>query len=240
MDHNIYAGWVSPVGKKYGTDWLQLDPDAKKEDIDQWSIGGSNIGTRREQLRPRLRQRPYSPGPRGAHLRNGPNSYNMFVVESFMDEVAHALNRDPLEFDWPSSTGKAAPEAFPMPVTRRARPGLLHDRLWISPSWPNDNSGQCTVHHGWRALRLANRPGGRRKSWPGAKKPCPTPEWALLSPQPGAAKPDLSWHGSCRSENRSVQDQPVTIAMDPGTINRSTPRRKSRRSALYEPSWLSG
>src|ERR1700730_16319942 len=45
MDHDICCGWMGPrfsVGKKYGTDWLQLDSwDAKKEDIDQWSIGGS-------------------------------------------------------------------------------------------------------------------------------------------------------------------------------------------------------
>src|SRR6516165_1101658 len=46
MDHDICCGWMGPrfsVGKKYGTDWLQLDSwDAKKEDIDQWSIGGSD------------------------------------------------------------------------------------------------------------------------------------------------------------------------------------------------------
>ena len=46
MNHDIVCGWMGPrffVGKKYGTDWLQLDSwDEKKQDIDQWSIGGSD------------------------------------------------------------------------------------------------------------------------------------------------------------------------------------------------------
>ncbi|HUI61122.1 MAG TPA: molybdopterin cofactor-binding domain-containing protein, partial [Steroidobacteraceae bacterium] len=46
MNQDIVCGWMGPrffVGKKYGSDWLQLDSwDAKKVDIDQWSIGGSD------------------------------------------------------------------------------------------------------------------------------------------------------------------------------------------------------
>src|SRR5581483_9570268 len=46
MNHDIVCGWMGPrfsVGKKYGSDWLQLDSwDEKKQDIDQWSIGGSD------------------------------------------------------------------------------------------------------------------------------------------------------------------------------------------------------
>jgi isoquinoline 1-oxidoreductase beta subunit len=41
-------------------------------------------------------------------LRTVSNSYNMFVVESFMDEVAHALNRDPLEFRLALLNGKGS------------------------------------------------------------------------------------------------------------------------------------
>ena len=46
MDHNICCGWMEflfSVGKKYGTDWLQPRLlGRQKEDIDQWSIGGSD------------------------------------------------------------------------------------------------------------------------------------------------------------------------------------------------------
>ena len=54
-------------------------------------------------------------------LRTVSNSYNMFVVESFMDEVAHALKRDPLEFRLRCSTARAATAAFPIPAIRPAR-----------------------------------------------------------------------------------------------------------------------
>ena len=46
MNQDIVCGWMGArfgVGKKYGTDWLQQDSwDEKKQDIDQWSIGGSD------------------------------------------------------------------------------------------------------------------------------------------------------------------------------------------------------
>src|SRR5258706_8343087 len=46
MKQDIVVGWIGArfgVGKKYGSDWLQLDSvDEKKQDIDQWSIGGSD------------------------------------------------------------------------------------------------------------------------------------------------------------------------------------------------------
>ena len=46
MNHDIVCGFMGPrfsVGKKYGSDWLQQDSwDEKKQDIDQWSIGGSD------------------------------------------------------------------------------------------------------------------------------------------------------------------------------------------------------
>jgi hypothetical protein len=48
MNHDSCRGWMGPrfpVGKKFGTDWPQLDSwDANKQDIDQWSIGGSDHG----------------------------------------------------------------------------------------------------------------------------------------------------------------------------------------------------
>ena len=102
MDHNICCGWMGArfsVGKKYGTDWLQLDSwDAKKEDIDQWSIGGSDHWYDVENRRVRAFDSERTTwAVQASALRTVSNSYNMFVVESFMDEVAHATK--------PRSTG---------------------------------------------------------------------------------------------------------------------------------------
>jgi len=96
MNHDICCGWMGPrfsVGKKYGTDWLQLDSwDAKKEDIDQWSIGGSDhwYGVENRRVRAFDSERT-TWAVQASALRTVSNSYNVFVVESFMDEVAQAL-----------------------------------------------------------------------------------------------------------------------------------------------------
>ncbi len=98
MNHDICCGWMGPrfsVGKKFGTDWLQLDSwDAKKEDIDQWSIGGSDhwYDVKNHRVRAWNSDRT-TWAVQASALRTVSNSYNMFVVESFMDEVAHALAR---------------------------------------------------------------------------------------------------------------------------------------------------
>ena len=102
MDHNICCGWMGArfsVGKKYGSDWLQLNSwDAKKEDIDQWSIGGSDHWYDVENRRVRAFDSERTTwAVQASALRTVSNSYNMFVVESFMDEVAHATK--------PRSTG---------------------------------------------------------------------------------------------------------------------------------------
>jgi CO/xanthine dehydrogenase Mo-binding subunit len=41
------------------------------------------------------------------------NSYNMFVVESFMDEAAYELKRDPLEFRLALLNGKGSSRGIP-------------------------------------------------------------------------------------------------------------------------------
>ena len=102
MDHNICCGWMGArfsVGKKYGSDWLQLNSwDAKKEDIDQWSIGGSDHWYDVENRRVRAFDSERTTwAVQASALRTVSNSYNMFVVELFMDEVAHATK--------PRSTG---------------------------------------------------------------------------------------------------------------------------------------
>ena len=165
------AGWAPrfSVGKKYGTDWLQLDSwDAKKEDIDQWSIGGSDHWYDVENHRVRAFNSDRTTwAVQASALRTVSNSYNMFVVESFMDEVAHALNRDPLEFRLALLNGKGSSRGIP---NAGYPPGTSSDyymdRLWISLPWPNDNSWpMLRVHHRRRGVAACQLPAGRsRKS----------------------------------------------------------------------------
>src|SRR5258708_1683238 len=103
MNQDIVCGWMGArfgVGKKGGTDWLQLDSwDEKKQDIDQWSIGGSDRWY--YEMDHRVLAWNHEPttwaAPAGAFATLS-NPYNNIVVESLMDEVALAAGRDPLEF----------------------------------------------------------------------------------------------------------------------------------------------
>src|ERR1700746_3306556 len=178
MNHDICCGWMGPrfsVGKKYGTDWLQLDSwDAKKEDIDQWSIGGSDHWYGVENRRVRAFDSPRTTwAVQASALRTVSNSYNMFVVESFMDEVAHELKRDPLEFRLALLNGKGGSRGIPNSGYSPGTPSDYYmDRLWISLPWPNDNAWpqyeSATVGG---ALRLANclRVAAGKAGW-GAKQ----------------------------------------------------------------------
>lgn len=230
MDHDICCGWMGPrfsVGKKYGTDWLQLDSwDAKKEDIDQWSIGGSDHWYDIENRRVRAFDSDRTTwAVQASALRTVSNSYNMFVVESFMDEVAHALNRDPLEFRLALLNGKGSARGIPNAGYEPGTPSDYYmDRLWISLPWPNDNSWpmyQSTTVGG--ALRLANclRVAAGRAGWR-AKKLSPntgmgiavssaeerqSPTWVA-----GIAEVTVDPQAGTYKINR------LTIAMDPGTV----------------------
>jgi isoquinoline 1-oxidoreductase subunit beta len=157
------CGWMGArfsVGKKFGTDWLQLDSwDEKKADIDQWSIGGSDHWYYVKNHRVRAWNSDKTTwAVQASALRTVSNSYNMFVVESFMDEVAHALGRDPLEFRLSMLNGKGGNRGIP---NTGHPPGTgsdyYMDHLWISLPWPNDKTWipyeSATVGG---ALRLAN------------------------------------------------------------------------------------
>ena len=163
MNHDIVCGWMGPrfsVGKKYGSDWLQLDSvDGKEKDIDQWSIGGSDHW----YYVPNHRVRAWNSdrttwAVQASALRTVSNSYNMFVVESFLDEVAHSLGRDPLEFRLSMLNGKGGNRGIP---NTGYAPGTgsdyYMDQLWISLPWPKEESWikyeSATVGG---ALRLAN------------------------------------------------------------------------------------
>src|SRR5713226_6972920 len=230
MNHDICCGWMGPrfsVGKKFGTDWLQLDSwDAKKEDIDQWSIGGSDhwYDVKNHRVRAWNSDRT-TWAVQASALRTVSNSYNMFVVESFMDEVAHALKRDALEFRLAMLNGKGGNRGIPNSGYPPGTPSDYYmDRLWISLPWPNDNSWpnyESTTVGG--ALRLANclRVAAGRAGW-GAKKLPPntgmgiavssaeerqSPTWVA-----GIAEVTVDPKTGIFKINR------ITIAMDPGTV----------------------
>ena len=102
VNHDIVSGWMGDrfgVGKKHGSDWLQLDSwDDKKQDIDQWSIGGSDHWYDMPNHRVRAWNHDKTTwAVQASALRTVSNSYNIFVVESMLDEIAHAAGRDPVE-----------------------------------------------------------------------------------------------------------------------------------------------
>jgi isoquinoline 1-oxidoreductase beta subunit len=230
MNHDISCGWMGPrfsVGKKYGSDWLQLDSwDAKKQDIDQWSIGGSDHWYAVKNHRVRAWDSDRTTwAVQASALRTVSNSYNMFVVESFMDEVAHALKRDPLEFRLSMLSGKGGNRGIPNTGYAPGTPSDYYmDRLWISLPWPNDNSWpayESTTVGG--ALRLANclRVAAGKAGW-GAKKLPPntgmgiavssaeerqSPTWVA-----GVAEVTVDPRTGIYKINR------ITIAMDAGTV----------------------
>jgi len=163
MNHDIVCGWMGPrfsVGKKYGSDWLQLDAvDGTKRDIDQWSIGGSDHWYYVKNNRVRAWNHDQTTwAVQASALRTVSNSYNMFVVESFMDEVAHALGRDPLELRLAMLSGKGSSRGIPNAGYPPGTPSDYYmDQLWISLPWPKEGSWplyESTTVGG--ALRLAN------------------------------------------------------------------------------------
>ena len=163
MNHDIVCGWMGArfsVGKKYGSDWLQLDAvDGTKRDIDQWSIGGSDHWYYLKNHRVRAWNSDRTTwAVQASALRTVSNSYNMFVVESFMDEAAHALGRDPLEFRLAMLNGKGGNRGIPNTGYKSGTPSDYYmDQLWISLPWPKEGSWiayeSATVGG---ALRLAN------------------------------------------------------------------------------------
>jgi isoquinoline 1-oxidoreductase len=163
MNQDIVCGWMGArfgVGKKYGSDWLQLDSwEENKRDIDQWSIGGSDhwYYVRNHRVRA-WNHEPTTWAVQASALRTVSNSYNIFVVESFMDEIAIAAGRDPLEFRLSMLNGKGGNRGIPNsgypPGTRS---DYYMDQLWISLPWATEDSWplyeSATVGG---ALRLAN------------------------------------------------------------------------------------
>jgi isoquinoline 1-oxidoreductase beta subunit len=73
----------------------------------------------------------YSAVPVGVQLgsfRSVAHSFNVFAVESFLDEIAHAGERDPLDFRLSLLREGRVPISLPLPG-RRGRPAPDHSRL---------------------------------------------------------------------------------------------------------------
>lgn len=232
MNHDIACGFMGArfgVGKKFknGTDWLQLDswPDRKK-DVDQWSIGGSDHWYDVENHRVRAFNSDRTTwAVQASALRTVSNSYNMFVVESFMDEVAHALKRDPLEFRLALLNGKGGNRGIPNTGYAPGTPSDYYmDHLWISLPWPTDKSWpayeSATVGG---ALRLANclRVAAGKAGWGSKKLPPNTGMGIAVSSAEERQSP--TWVAGIAEvtvdpATGNYRINRLTIAMDPGLV----------------------
>lgn len=248
MNHDIVCGWMGPrfaVGKQFnnGTDWLQLDSvDGKNADIDQWSIGGSDHWYHVPNHRVRAWNSDRTTwAVQASALRTVSNSYNMFVVESFIDECAHAAGRDPLEFRLAMLNGQGGNRGIP---NTGYPPGTgsdyYMDQLWISLPWPQEGSWipyeSGTVGG---ALRLANclRVAAGKAGWGARKLP---PNTALgLAVSSAEERQSPTWVAGVAEvtvdpNTGKYRINKLTIAMDMGiAINPDNVRAQIMGSALW-------
>jgi isoquinoline 1-oxidoreductase len=232
MNHDVSCGFMGPrfgIGKKFknGTDWLQLDswPD-KKKDVDQWSIGGSDHWYDVANRRVRAWQSDRTTlALQVSPLRSVSNSYNMFVVESFIDEVAHALKRDPLEFRLALLNGKSGSRGIP---NTGYPPGTASDyymdRFFISLPWPTDKSWpqyESTTVGG--ALRLANclRVAAGKAGW--GSKTLPPNTGMGLAVSSAEERQSPTWVAgvaevTVNPATGAYRINRITLAIDPGLV----------------------
>ncbi len=246
MNHDIVCGWMGArfsVGKKYGTDWLQQDSvDGKKEDIDQWSIGGSDHWYHVPNHRVRAWNSDRTTwAVQASALRTVSNSYNMFVVESFMDECAHAAGRDPLEFRLSMLNGKGGNRGIPNAgYPAGTGSDYYMDRLWISLPWPNE--GSWPVYESGTvggALRLANclRVAAGKAGYGSKKLAANTAMGLAVSSAEERQSP--TWVACCAEvtvnpQNGQYRINKITIAMDMGlAINPGNIKAQIMGSALW-------
>jgi len=248
MNHDIVCGWMGPrfaVGKQFenGTDWLQLDSvDGKKADIDQWSIGGSDHWYHLPNHRVRAWNSDRTTwAVQASALRTVSNSYNMFVVESFIDECAHAAGRDPLEFRLAMLNGKGGNRGIPNAgYPEGTGSDYYMDQLWISLPWPQDKTWipyeSGTVGG---ALRLANclRVAAGKAGWGSRKLP---PNTALgLAVSSAEERQSPTWVAGVAEvtvdpATGKYRINKLTIAMDMGiAINPDNVKAQIMGSALW-------
>jgi len=248
MNQDIVCGWMGPrfsVGKKFnnGTDWLQLDSvDGKKQDIDQWSIGGSDHW----YYVPNHRVRAWDSdrttwAVQASALRTVSNSYNMFVVESFIDECAHAAGRDPLEFRLAMLNGKGGNRGIPNTGYPSGTPSDYYmDQLWISLPWPQ--AGTWPAYESGTvggALRLANclRVAAGKAGWGSKRLPPHTAMGLAVSSAEERQSP--TWVAGVAEvtvdpSTGKYRVNKLTIAMDMGlAINPNNVRAQIMGAALW-------
>jgi isoquinoline 1-oxidoreductase beta subunit len=248
MNHDIACGWMGPrfhVGKKEGngTGWLQLDSwDAKKEDVDQWSIGGSDHWYNVPNHRVRAWDSDRTTwAVQASALRSVSNSYNMFVVESFIDEVAHALKRDPLEFRLALLNGKGGNRGIPNTGYPPGTPSDYYmDRLWISLPWAKENSWppyeSATIGG---ALRLANclRVAAGKAGW--GSKALPPHSGMGIAVSAAEERQSPTWVAgiaevAVNPDTGVYKINRITVAMDPGfVVNPMNAKAQIQGAALW-------
>lgn len=253
MNQDIVCGWMGPrfsVGKKYGSDWLQLDSaDGRNVDIDQWSIGGSDHWYDVPNHRVRAWNHDKTTwAVQASALRTVSNSYNIFVVESFMDEVAHAAGRDPLELRLEMLNGKGGNRGIPNNGYAPGTPSDYYmDRLWISLPWASEGSWpkyeSATVGG---ALRLANclRLAAAKAGWGTKRLPANTGMGIAVTAAEERQSP--TWV-ACVAEvmvdllTGAYSIIKLTLAMDPGVVvNPKNVDAQIRGSALWGASQVLG
>ena len=251
MNQDIVCGWMGPrfsVGKKFGTDWLQLDSwDEKKQDIDQWSIGGSDHWYDVPNHRVRAWNHDTTTwAVQASALRTVSNSYNIFVVESFMDELAHAANRDPVEFRLWMLNGRGGNRGIPNSGHPRGTESDYYmDRLWISLPWPEEsgfNKYESATVGG--ALRLANclRVAAGRAGYGTRKLPPDTAFGVAVTAAEERQSP--TWVAGIAEvtvdrTTGKFKINRLTIVMDPGTVvNPANVEAQVRGSALWGASQI--
>ena len=158
-------------------------------------------------------------------LRSVSNSYNLFVVESFIDEVAHALKRDPLEFRLALLNGKGGSRGIP---NTGYPPGTASDyymdRLWISLPWTTDKSWptyESTTVGG--ALRLANclRVAAGKAGW--GSKTLPPNTGMGLAVSSAEERQSPTWVAGVAEvtvdpATGAYRINRITVAIDPGLV----------------------
>ena len=250
LDHDIVCGYMGPrfsVGKDYGSDWLQLDADdGSGRDIDQWSIGGSEHWYSIPKHRVRaINHDDTTWAVQASALRTVSNSYNYFVVESFLDEVAHRLGLDPLAMRLDMLSGQGATRGIP---NSGYEPGTRSDyylnRLWISLPWAQEGAWvpyeSATVGGASRlanVLRVAAGKAGYGKRMPknqgmgiavSAAEERQSPTWVA-----GVAEVEVD------TDSGAVDILKLTIAMDMGiAVNPRNCEHQIKGAALWGASQI--
>ncbi len=145
VDHSIVCGWMGPrlnVSNPF-LSFLQLAPDDDpKGHMDQWSIGGSDHWYSMTNFRVRAADNPLCRDAlQVSPLRTVSNSYAFFVVESYIDEIAHMLGRDPLEFRLELLSAEGSRRGIPLAGYKPGtRSDYYLDRLWLSKPLAKEGS----------------------------------------------------------------------------------------------------